>query len=448
MMNRVARISRAAKRSARADGSTAPASLATGATADPRSRDTNDALRILFIVHNCTCAGGNYYRGLGLAKPLARRGQDVSLMSIHPTHRWRTVEREIDGIKHIESPDLFWGAARSSWDPWEAIARTRWIRRREFDVIHTVDTRPAVSLPALLARKSSRAVWIADWTDWWGRGGVTTERERPIPRMLIGPVEQFFEERPRRYADGTVVISHALAHRVRGLGVRTEDILYLPPGTDPESIRTTTRAAARRRVGLPNGRYVGYLGHIYQRDADLLFDALARLDAADAKLLMVGEPRCHVDDRVKDRVTVTGRLPLDAMLDHLSACDVLLLPLSDNIANRGRWPSKVNEYVAVGRPIVACDVGDVAGLLRDNELGVMVRPESAEFAAGIDRLLRDPNRAREIGQRARTIARTVYSQDARAEELERFYRKIVSEKSPRVLRPTEARWQVQTNRLL
>jgi glycosyltransferase involved in cell wall biosynthesis len=388
-------------------------------------------LKILFIVHNQTRKGGAYYRGLNLARPLVRRGHDVSLMAIHPTERWRTIERELDGVRLVESPDLLWGTGRTGWDPWNTVSRTRWIRKQKFDIIHTVDTRPAVSVPALLGRTRSGAKWVADWTDWWGRGGATEEREGWLLRALIGPVEQFFEEKPRPHADGTIVISRALRARAEALGVKGE-ILCLPPGADSDSIRDTSARDARLRFGLePEGKYIGYLGNIYQRDADLLFDTLKRLKTANAKLIMVGDPGCRMDERLRQRVTVTGRLPFDDMLDYLSACDVLALPLSDTVANRGRWPSKINEYLAVGRPVVACDVGDVAHLLRDHRIGLLVKPEAGEFAARVDDLLLDSTRARAMGERARKVAQTSYSQEAIADKLENFYFGLVAAKYPR-----------------
>lgn len=384
-------------------------------------------LRILFIVHNPTRKGGAYYRGLNLGAPLARRGHDVTLMSIHESSRFQLIERELDGVKLVETPDLLWGAGRTGWDPWNTLRRTAWIRSRHFDVIHTVDTRPAVSLPALWGRRACGAVWIADWTDWWGHGGATSERKGVAIRMVVGPLEEWFEERPRPLADGTVVISRALGRRAEGLGIAGKDILYLPPGADATAIRTTSVAEARAKCALQaDGLLIGYLGNIYQRDADLLFETLGRLEHEDARLIMVGDPGCRVPDSIEARVTITGRLPFDKMVDHLSACNVLALPLSDTIANRGRWPSKINEYVAVGRPTVACDVGDVAMLLRENDIGLLVRPDSGEFAARIDELLGDPARAMAMGDRARDVARTTYSQEAVADKLEKFYRDTIA----------------------
>jgi glycosyltransferase involved in cell wall biosynthesis len=349
------------------------------------------------------------------------------LMSIHPTARLKVFERALDGVKLVETPDLLWGAGRTGWDPWNTIRRALWIRGRRFDVIHTVDTRPAVSLPAWWGRRASGAVWVADWTDWWGRGGATTERDGWIVKTVVGPLEQIFEEKPRPHADGTVVISHALARRAESLGIDAGCILYLPPGADPGTIRDTSIAEARAKCGLSLAcRYVGYLGNIYQRDADLLFATLRRLATPDAQLIMVGDPGCAVPVDLSSRVTITGRQPFEKMLDYLSACDVLALPLSDTIANRGRWPSKVNEYVAVGRPTVACDVGDVAELLRSNDIGLLVTPNAPDFAARIDELLANPARAAAMGDRAREVAKTSYSQEAIADRLEGFYRKIIA----------------------
>ena len=385
-----------------------------------------ESLRILYVVHNQTRKGGAYYRGLNLGVPMARRGHDVSLMAIHPSARLRVTERKLDGVNLVETPDLLWGVGRTGWDPWNTSRRTAWVRKHRFDVIHTVDTRPAVSIPAWLGRKASGAVWVADWTDWWGRGGATSERDGWLVRSLIGPLEQWFEEKPRPHADGTVVISRALGQRAAELGIDKRTMLLLPPGADPSAIRETSVSAARAACGIPEGKLIGYLGNIYQRDANLLFEALRLIKTPNTRLLMVGEPGCQVAEAVQARVSITGRLPFDKMLDYLSACDVLALPLSDTIANRGRWPSKVNEYVAVGRPTVACDVGDVADLLRDGEIGLLVRPDAEEFAARLSELLEDPIRAHDMGKRAREVARTTYSQDAIAARLEDFYQKTIA----------------------
>ncbi|MGY6501049.1 MAG: glycosyltransferase family 4 protein [Acidimicrobiales bacterium] len=385
----------------------------------------HNGLDVLIIVHNPTRQGGAYFRARGLARPLIRRGHRVTVMAIHPTNRFRLTIGELDGFRLVETPDLLPGIGRSGWDPWGTLRRALWIRRQQFDIIHTIDTRPAVCLPALASRKAAGAKWVADWTDWWGRGGAATERGSRLISAILGPIEQFFEEKPRPRADGTVVISEALARRAEGLGIARDSQLYLPPGADPDDISETTVDEARRQLEMDeDGPLLGYLGNIYPRDADLLFEAL-RLLRNPARLLMVGDPGVTPPPDLQDRVRVLGRVPFTEMLVNLSACNVAVLPLTDSVANRGRWPSKINEYVAVGRPTVACAVGDIADLISTHGIGLLSQPDPAEFAQRIDQLLDDEAEATAMGDRARELARTTYSQDAVAERLEAYYRLIL-----------------------
>lgn len=384
-------------------------------------------LKILFVVHNQTQKGGAYYRGVTLGAPLARRGHDVTLMSIHPTRRIFSADNHLDGLQVIETPDLLSGAARSGWDPYDTLWRVQWLARRKFDVVHTIDTRPAVSLPVMATRRFTGSRWVADWTDWWGRGGAINERGGGIAERLLAPLEQFFEEWPRPYADGTIVISRALMERAIGLGVDHQKILYLPPGTDPNLLRSTSIEDARRSLGIDQSSFViGYLGNIYQRDADMLFSSLAELGPQPFKLIMVGEPRCQLPAAFSKHIMITGRLPLETMLAYLSASNVLALPLTDTIANRGRWPSKINEYLAVGRPVVASAVGDVADLFRRHNIGKLVPPDPVSFGYALADFQRHSEEAAVVGENARNLASTEYSQEAVADRLETFYEHVLS----------------------
>lgn len=379
-------------------------------------------MRILIIVHHPTRKGGAYFRGQGFAKPLARRGHEVWMMTISPDARFRLVEKSVENFRVVESPDLLTGVGRTGWDPWDTFRRCLWMHGKRFDIIHTVDTRPAVSIPAAYGRRVTGARWVADWTDWWGRGGATSERPGWAIRTFVGPLEQWFEERPKRSADGVITISRALTERAQGLGVDPTRMLYLPPGADPDAVRTDTTAEARAKLGLdPDTPCIGYLGNIYQRDADLMFDAVRRMKHDKARLIMIGGGAFSISGDLGERLIQTGHVPFPQMLDYLSACDVLALPLSDTVANRGRWPSKINEYVAVGRPTVACAVGDLCDLFEQHDIGLLTPPAAEPFAQRLDQLIGDPETARRMGDNARELATSSYAQDRVAEKLEGFY---------------------------
>lgn len=385
-------------------------------------------MRILFLVHNVAYKGGAYFRAQSFTRYLVDQGHDVTLMAISESNYFGFEEKMVDGFRLVNSPDLLFGIGRTGWDPWDTLRRCQWIARQEpFDIVHTVDTRPAVVLPALYCRRKHGTKFVADWTDWWGHGGTTSERSSKVVSAIMGPLELFFEEHFRPYADATVAISRALFERAKGLGIDESTMLYLPTGCDTHNIHAVSKAEARQQMGLDaEAQYIGYLGHIYPRDVDLMCRALREM-RNPARLIMIGGKVIPTDDELKarGRIIQTGHVPFPDMLRYLSACDALVLPLTDNVCNRGRWPSKINDYLAVGRPVISCAVGDLTDLFRQSNIGVATPSEPAAFAAGIDRVLDDPAAAEEMGRNARTLAEGELSTAAVSAKLEAFYQQTL-----------------------
>jgi glycosyltransferase involved in cell wall biosynthesis len=68
-------------------------------------------------------------------------------------------------------------------------------------------------------------------------------------------------------------------------------------------------------------------------------------------------------------------------------------------------PTKLFEYMAMGRGIVASNIDQVGEVLRHGETAWLVEPGDADaLAAGLERLLSDPDLARRLGEAARRDA--------------------------------------------
>jgi glycosyltransferase involved in cell wall biosynthesis len=132
-------------------------------------------------------------------------------------------------------------------------------------------------------------------------------------------------------------------------------------------------------------------------------------------------------------VTVTGRLPYTEVNRPLCACDALVLPLRDNRANRGRWPSKLNDYLCVSRPVVATAVGEVERLLRPCRAGILVQDDAESLAEGLEAALSDSDRAAQVAENARWIAETVLPWERVVRDLLAFYAEPVGRASWRPL---------------
>ena len=386
-------------------------------------------MRLLFLNHNVVWHGG-FFRAYHWGRHLARRGHSVTLLSISELNRLRFEVQERDGIRLVKTPDLLAGRLRSGWDVWDTINRIVYLWPGGFDLVHSVDSRPACILPALALQKLKGTTLVLDWLDWWGHGGTIVERPGGLGDRLFGPIETLWEESFRRCADGTVVISSSLRERAISLGVAPNSIVRIPYGADVEGIQPGARGAARSALGIdPGVPVLGYVGLMFERDASLLLHSFALIRAQDprVKLFLIGNTNIRVSAPLLEEgaVVLTGRVSYERLQQYIAACDAMLLPFKDSVANRGRWPSKVCDYLAAGKPVVATRVGDVEALMQKGCCGVLAADAPADFASATLAALGSRDGLARMGQNARKIAETDLDWRILTDQLEQFYLQVL-----------------------
>lgn len=395
-------------------------------------------MNILFLNHNVAYSGGTFFRAFHCARGLARRGHRVCLLTISPWRRTGFDRRFVDGIDVVETPDLFWGRGRTGWDPWDTLCRISFLKNREWDVVHGWDCRPVVIGPAMFGRWMSRdraGILALDWCDWWGRGGTQTERPGGISRFFYEPLETMFEEAFRLRANVTTVISDALRSRAIELGVPPGQILNLPQGCDGECLPRGEQEEARRRLGIScqHGLLLT-VGAVLRSDADLLFAAVRALHdrMPETRLYMVGRTGVEVPrDLERDGVVQEMGFVTEAVLrDFSAACDAVVIPLADSLANRARWPSKANSFLAMGRAVVITRVGDLAKTLEEAGAAFMSDPEPTPFARAMEECLSDRDAWTNRVAKARQLATGLLSWDSVVRSLEAHYRRALSPNVP------------------
>jgi glycosyltransferase involved in cell wall biosynthesis len=104
----------------------------------------------------------------------------------------------------------------------------------------------------------------------------------------------------------------------------------------------------------------------------------------------------------------------------------MLLPLCRTLSNHSRWPSKLNDYLSVGRPVVATRVGEVAPLFERHEIGITCADDPAELGDAIIRLLDDETLSSGYGQACRKLATSDLHWESLTAGLERLYRRTIA----------------------
>jgi glycosyltransferase involved in cell wall biosynthesis len=113
-------------------------------------------------------------------------------------------------------------------------------------------------------------------------------------------------------------------------------------------------------------------------------------------------------------------LPHAEMPKYLGACDILVSPHGRQ-ADGGEFfgsPTKLYEYMAMGKPIVASRVGQIGEVLVDGESALLVGPDDPDaLSAAIVRLIDDAGLRENLGRAARQAAETRHTWRQNAERV-------------------------------
>jgi len=216
---------------------------------------------------------------------------------------------------------------------------------------------------------------------------------------------------------------------------RAEKISVIPLGFDLKPFLDSAmhRGSFRREMSLDNGSpLVGIVGRIFPiKNHRLFLDAAARIAAAvkATRFVIVGDGalRQQMEEYaaqlgIADRVIFTGwRRDLPRIYADLDA-----LVVSSN--NEGT-PVSAIEAMAAGCPVVATCVGGLPDLIDNDQTGYLVpRGDAPALAAAVQRLLRDRDVARRIGETARARVAERFPAERLVADIERFYRDLLAQK--------------------
>jgi glycosyltransferase involved in cell wall biosynthesis len=220
-------------------------------------------------------------------------------------------------------------------------------------------------------------------------------------------------------ADVVVVVSKPLRDILVGKGVDSEKILVNPNGVDPNIyFPSSDNSKIRKKFNLQNKTVIGFIGTFGRwHGAEVLAKAYGLLLETypayrkTTQLLMIGDgvtlPQVKKEIEYfnnADNVTLTGIVPQEEGPEYLSACDILVsphVPNSDGTPFFGS-PTKLFEYMAMGKGIVASDLDQIGEVLQHDHNAWLTQPGNPEsLMNGIKVLLDDPSKAQRLGQSAR-----------------------------------------------
>ena len=198
-----------------------------------------------------------------------------------------------------------------------------------------------------------------------------------------------------------VTISHRLANYYQSQGVPEKKLIVLSDAVDLHLFQRPDRVpASPYRSDRAN---VAYVGHLYDyKGIPTILETAALLPQVSFHL--VGGLDEDIDRQKKraqelklQNVVFHGLKPQVDVPNFLWNADVLMLPPSQYHPSAA-WtsPVKLGEYLASGTPVVATDIVALRDWLSDDEVEFVEPDNPQAMADGIQRLLRDRDRAEKL----------------------------------------------------
>jgi PEP-CTERM/exosortase A-associated glycosyltransferase len=390
-------------------------------------------LRILHVLdHSAPVLSGYTYRTLAILREQRRRGWETSHLtsSKHPANGHFESVEESEGFRFHRTPAPRGLTSKLPIAGQLAVVRGLAQRLRALvpeldpDILHAHS--PALNgLAALSVGREFRLPVVYEVRSFWEdaavdhgtsrAGGVRYRATRALDTHVL------------RRADAVAVICEGVRRDVAARGIPEEKLTVIPNAVDVARFSTERRPEPElaRRLGLEGAEVLGYLGSFYAYEGlELLIEALPTLRSKRPRLrlLLVGEgPREEaLRRRVRELgletvVSFAGRVPNSEVRRYYDLVDVLVYPRFPMRLTETVTPLKPLEAMAMGKLLVASNVGGHRELIRGGETGLLFHAGSAEdLVRSVHRALDDhelrrrmPERARRFVEEERTWAKAV-----------------------------------------
>lgn len=249
------------------------------------------------------------------------------------------------------------------------------LRGRGFDVILVFAPSPITqAIPAILLKylkKARLALWVQDlWPDSLSATGFVRNPHllRAAGLMVRGIYHQ---------CDTLLVQSRAFVEPVAQYADQTK-IQYYPNSIDVDSPKDEVPEPSELLELLDQHFCLVFAGNLGTAQAlDTLVQAALHLrDDPEIRLVLIGSGsrlgwlQLQQKELGLDNLVLPGRLPVEAMPQVFQRAAVLLVSLSDEPAFAQTIPSKIQAYLAAGRPIIASMNGEAAQIVCEAGAGL------------------------------------------------------------------------------
>ncbi len=200
------------------------------------------------------------------------------------------------------------------------------------------------------------------------------------------------------FTDKIICISDFLISKVNT--VRKGKILKIPSITDFDKfINPGTNT-------LVNAKYFLFCGSkAYSEIIDFVISSFEILNHRDLALVLVTAKTPGLIERINksklmDRIQVMTDIPYNDLVNLYTNSEALIIPMRNNNQDKARFPHKIGEYCAAGRPIITNKVGEINNYFNESNSYLCSEYNTREYAEAMSRIISDPVHAQKVAEQS------------------------------------------------
>ena len=269
------------------------------------------------------------------------------------------------------------------------------------------------------------------------KGVYKVQKPEKAYSLYFGKFESYVTKYILRKADLIFPISKWMESELIKESIPKSKMMPLPLGVNPELFSPKKDGMkVREKYDLNSAEVILYVGTMDKlRELDIIIHAFLEVKEHrnNVKLLMVGEgnDRTILEELasrfgIRNDVIFTGQVPYFNVPYFIAASDICLCPVPPLSVYKVSSPTKMFEYMACGKPVVANEeIPEQKEVIEESGGGVLVKFEAESFANGIIELLGEPEKAKEMGRKGHNWVIKNRSYENMAREVEKKYYELL-----------------------
>lgn len=260
---------------------------------------------------------------------------------------------------------------------------------QKYDYIFVYQVSPVTMiLPAIVAKKKYKKPLIVYCLDIWPAAvkSMGFKDESIIYKVISKLSKKIYSN-----VDQFAVSSNAFMDYMKNVNdISRNKLMYLPQHSEPmdNQIASPLEHILKKKENKKNFVFTGNIGSV--QDLETIIDAVSLSQLKDEYIVhIIGDGSNLINikkitaDKNLDNIIFYGRLPYDKMAQVLQESDACLLTLKHDNEIGLTIPTKLQTYMAVGKPVLAAIDGDARDIIKEANCGITTNSGNAQGLADI-----------------------------------------------------------------